>query len=187
MVPGLMTAGEAACASVHGANRLGSNSLTDLVVFGRACAIRAGQIVDRDAAIPDANPVSVEKSMDRFDKLRHAKGAVTTATIRLNLQKAMQEDAAVFRTSETLKQGCNRVSKIDAHFDDVRVTDRSMIWNSDLMGDAGAFQPDPVRAGHGLFGRGPPPRAAAPTRTRTIPTATTRTGASTPWPGSTAR
>ena len=133
MIPGLMTAGEAACASVHGANRLGSNSLTDLVVFGRACAIRAGQIVDRDGAVPDLNPVSVEKSMDRLDKLRHAKGAVPTARLRDNLQRAMQEDAAVFRTSETLKQGCNRVSKIDAAFDDVQVTDRSMIWNSDLM------------------------------------------------------
>ena len=133
MVPGLMTAGEAACASVHGANRLGSNSLTDLVVFGRACALRAAQIVDKDAAVPELNPVSVEKAMDRFDGLRNARGAVPTATIRLNLQKAMQEDAAVFRTSETLKQGCNRVSKIDAAFDDVAVTDRSMIWNSDLM------------------------------------------------------
>ena len=133
MVPGLMTAGEAACASVHGANRLGSNSLTDLVVFGRACAIRAGQIVDKESAIPDMNPVSVEKAMDRFDGLRHAKGAVPTAKLRLNLQKVMQEDAAVFRTSETLKQGCNRVSKCDAAFDDVAVTDRSLIWNSDLM------------------------------------------------------
>ena len=71
--------------------------------------------------------------MDRFDNLRHAKGEVPTARLRLNLQKAMQEDAAVFRTAETLKQGCNRVSKIDAAFDDVAVTDRSMIWNSDLM------------------------------------------------------
>ncbi len=133
MIPGLMTAGEAACASVHGANRLGSNSLTDLVVFGRACALRAAQIVDRDAAIPDANEASVEKSMDRFDKLRHAKGAVPTARVRENLQRAMQEDAAVFRTSETLKQGCNRVSKVDAAFDDVSIQDRSMIWNSDLM------------------------------------------------------
>ncbi|MEL7470863.1 MAG: succinate dehydrogenase flavoprotein subunit [Paracoccaceae bacterium] len=133
MVPGLMTCGEAACASVHGANRLGSNSLTDLVVFGRACAIRAAEIVDPKAPNPDLNQHSVDKAMSRFDGLRHAKGEVPTARIRLNLQKAMQEDAAVFRTSDTLQQGCNRVSKIDAAFDDVAVTDRSLIWNSDLM------------------------------------------------------
>ena len=133
MIPGLMTCGEAACASVHGANRLGSNSLTDLVVFGRACAIRAAEIVDPKAPNPDLNQRSVDKAMDRFDGLRHAKGEVPTARLRLNLQKAMQEDAAVFRTSETLQQGCNRVSKIDAAFDDVAVTDRSLIWNSDLM------------------------------------------------------
>ena len=133
LVPGLMTCGEAACSSVHGANRLGSNSLTDLVVFGRACAIRAAEIVDPKTAVPEINEASVEKSMDRFDRLRHAKGAVPTATLRLNLQRTMQEDAAVFRTSETLKTGCNRVSKIDAAFDDVAVTDRSLIWNSDLM------------------------------------------------------
>ena len=79
------------------------------------------------------NQASVEKSMSRFDRLRHAKGAVSTAVARLNLQKAMQEDAAVFRTSKTLKEGCARIAKVDAAFDDVRVTDRSMIWNSDLM------------------------------------------------------
>jgi succinate dehydrogenase / fumarate reductase flavoprotein subunit len=133
IVPGLMAAGEAACASVHGANRLGSNSLTDLVVFGRACAIKAGEVVDRDAAIPDLNPASVEKAMDRFDRLRHAKGGSPTARIRATLQKAMQKDAAVFRTEKTLKEGCHQISRVDAMFDDVRVTDRSLIWNSDLM------------------------------------------------------
>ncbi len=133
LVPGLMSCGEAASCSVHGANRLGSNSLTDLVVFGRACAIRAGQIVDRDSAVPDLNSAGVDRAMDRLDKLRHAKGAVPTARLRDNLQRAMQEDAAVFRTTETLRQGCARVSKVDAAFDDVSVTDRSMIWNTDLM------------------------------------------------------
>ncbi|MEO1495003.1 MAG: succinate dehydrogenase flavoprotein subunit [Pseudomonadota bacterium] len=132
-VPGLMAAGEAACASVHGANRLGSNSLTDLVVFGRACAIRAGQIVDPKAANPDLNQHSVDQAMDRFDKLRHASGEASTAQIRGSLQRAMQDDAAVFRTSKTLKEGCDKVSRVDAMFDDVKVTDRSMIWNSDLM------------------------------------------------------
>jgi len=133
LVPGLMSCGEAASCSVHGANRLGSNSLTDLVVFGRACAIRAGQIVKPGGPNQELNPASVEKAMHRFDHLRHAQGAVPTATLRLNLQRAMQEDAAVFRTSESLKEGCARIGKVDAAFDDVSVTDRSLIWNSDLM------------------------------------------------------
>ncbi len=133
LVPGLMACGEAASCSVHGANRLGSNSLTDLVVFGRACAIRAGQVVERDTPNQELNPASLEKAMDRFDRLRHAKGEAPTASLRLSLQRAMQEDAAVFRTSESLKSGCARVSKVDALFDDVQVTDRSLIWNLDLM------------------------------------------------------
>jgi succinate dehydrogenase / fumarate reductase flavoprotein subunit len=133
LVPGLMACGEAASCSVHGANRLGSNSLTDLVVFGRAAAIRAGQIVEAGAPNPAIDAHSVDKAMARFDRLRHAKGAVPTAVLRLNLQKAMQKDAAVFRTAETLKEGCAKVAKIDAAFDDVVVTDRSLIWNSDLM------------------------------------------------------
>ncbi|MGF1500935.1 MAG: succinate dehydrogenase flavoprotein subunit [Paracoccaceae bacterium] len=133
IVPGLMAVGEAACASVHGANRLGSNSLTDLVVFGRAAAIKAAEVVDPDAANPTPSARAVDMAMDRFDRLRYAKGQVPTATLRLNLQKAMQEDAAVFRTSETLKQGCARISKVDAAFDDVRTTDRSLIWNTDLV------------------------------------------------------
>jgi succinate dehydrogenase / fumarate reductase flavoprotein subunit len=128
-----MACGEAASCSVHGANRLGSNSLTDLVVFGRACAIRAGQIVKPGAPNPELNKASCDKAMARFDRLRHAKGAVPTATLRLNLQKAMQDDAAVFRTSKTLKEGCAKIAKIDAASDDVKVTDRSLIWNSDLM------------------------------------------------------
>ncbi|MEL6477670.1 MAG: succinate dehydrogenase flavoprotein subunit [Pseudomonadota bacterium] len=133
IVPGLMACGEAASCSVHGANRLGSNSLTDLVVFGRAAAIKAGEVVDREAPNPSLNPVSVDEAMDRFDRLRHAKGATPTASLRGSLQKAMQEDAAVFRTSDSLKQGCDKISRIDAMFDDVSVTDRSLIWNSDLM------------------------------------------------------
>ncbi|MDT8345358.1 MAG: FAD-binding protein, partial [Thermohalobaculum sp.] len=133
IAPGLMAVGEAACASVHGANRLGSNSLIDLVVFGRAAAIRAGQVIDRTAAVPTLNPAAVDKAMDRFDRLRHANGQAPTAALRLKLQKAMQEDAAVFRTAETLKQGCARVSAVYAEAADVRVTDRSLVWNSDLM------------------------------------------------------
>ncbi len=131
--PGLMAVGEAGCASVHGANRLGSNSLIDLVVFGRAAAIRAGQVIDRNAKIPDINEASVTKIMDRFDRLRHANGGIPTAALREKMQKTMQEDAAVFRTSESLKSGVSRMEQIWSELPDVKVTDRSMIWNSDLM------------------------------------------------------
>ncbi|RST88347.1 succinate dehydrogenase flavoprotein subunit [Aquibium carbonis] len=131
--PGLMAVGEAGCASVHGANRLGSNSLIDLVVFGRAAAIRAGEVVDRNAAIPAINEAAVEKIMDRFDRLRHADGGTPTAVLREKMQRAMQEDAAVFRTQESLENGCRRMSAIWNELPDVKVTDRSMIWNSDLV------------------------------------------------------
>ncbi|MEM1383586.1 MAG: succinate dehydrogenase flavoprotein subunit [Pseudomonadota bacterium] len=133
LAPGLMAVGEAGCASVHGANRLGSNSLIDLVVFGRAAAIKAGQVVDREAAIPEPNEASVERSMERFDRMRHANGEAPTASLRMKMQRAMQEDAAVFRTDETLKSGCTRMTSIWQEAADIKVTDRSMIWNSDLM------------------------------------------------------
>ena len=128
-----MAVGEAASASVHGANRLGSNSLIDLVVFGRAAAIRAGQVIDRESEVPEINEPAVEAIMDRFDRLRHADGKTPTAALRDKMQKAMQEDAAVFRTAESLKQGCNRISEIWGELGDLNVTDRSMIWNSDLV------------------------------------------------------
>ncbi len=133
IVPGLMAVGEAACASVHGANRLGSNSLIDLVVFGRAAAIKAGQVVDKEGAIPMPNVKASEKIMDRFDKLRHANGDISTAELRLSMQKTMQEDAAVFRTDKTLKQGCKRMSEVYSNYTNVKVSDRSMVWNSDLV------------------------------------------------------
>ena len=133
IAPGLMAVGEAGCASVHGANRLGSNSLIDLVVFGRAAAIKAGEVVDPNAPNPTLNQASLNKAIDRFDTLRNAKGQSPTASLRLSLQRAMQEDAAVFRSSDTLKSGVARVQKVDALFDDVGVTDRSLVWNSDLM------------------------------------------------------
>ncbi len=133
VVPGLMAVGEAACASVHGANRLGSNSLIDLVVFGRAAAIKAGEVVDKEGAIPMPNAHASDKIMDRFDGLRHAEGDIGTAELRLSMQKAMQEDAAVFRTDETLKQGCKRMSDVYSNYANVKVSDRSMIWNSDLV------------------------------------------------------
>ncbi|WP_338608522.1 succinate dehydrogenase flavoprotein subunit [Pelagibacterium nitratireducens] len=133
VVPGLMAVGEAACASVHGANRLGSNSLTDLVVFGRAAALRAGAVMDRSAPIPSINSAQDDKILARFDRLRHANGSAPTAKLRDKMQRAMQEDAAVFRTQETLEAGCERISGIWADLADVKVTDRSMIWNSDLV------------------------------------------------------
>ena len=97
-----MAVGEAGCASVHGANRLGSNSLIDLVVFGRAAAIRAGQIIDKAAPVPEVNTAAFDKIIDRFDRLRHANGGTPTAELRDRMQRAMQEDAAVFRTAESL-------------------------------------------------------------------------------------
>ncbi len=133
VAPGLMAVGEAGCASVHGANRLGSNSLIDLVVFGRAAAIRAGEVVDREAPIPTPNEASCQKIMARFDKLRFAKGGTPTADLRLKMQKTMQEDAAVFRTQESLEQGCQRISAIWDEQKDLHVSDSSMIWNSDLV------------------------------------------------------
>jgi succinate dehydrogenase / fumarate reductase, flavoprotein subunit len=131
--PGLMAVGEAGCASVHGANRLGSNSLIDLVVFGRAAAIRAAQVVDPKAANAPLNRASVDQALARFDGLRHAKGSVPTADLRLEMQKTMQADAAVFRTDKTLAEGCAKMAKVAAKVADLQVTDRSMVWNSDLM------------------------------------------------------
>ncbi len=133
VVPGLMAVGEAGCASVHGANRLGSNSLIDLVVFGRAAAIRAGKVVDRDSAVPATNKAEVDKALSRFDGLRHATGAVPTAELRLEMQRTMQADAAVFRTSKTLAEGVEKMKTVAAKMDDIKVTDRSLVWNSDLM------------------------------------------------------
>ena len=133
VVPGLMAVGEAGCASVHGANRLGSNSLIDLVVFGRAAAIRAGKVVDPEAANPVLNQASIDKAFDRFDALRNAKGGTPTAELRLEMQRTMQEDAAVFRTDKTLKEGVEKMDAIAAKMTDLQVTDRSLVWNSDLM------------------------------------------------------
>ncbi|HKL06157.1 MAG TPA: succinate dehydrogenase flavoprotein subunit [Roseovarius sp.] len=133
VVPGLMAVGEAGCASVHGANRLGSNSLIDLVVFGRAAAIRAGKVVDPETAVPNTNTAQVDKAFDRFDTLRHADGDTPTADLRLEMQKTMQEDAAVFRTSKTLADGVKKMEAIAGKMGDLKVTDRSLVWNSDLM------------------------------------------------------
>ena len=132
-VPGLMAVGEAGCASVHGANRLGSNSLIDLVVFGRAAAIRAGKTVDAAAPAATLNLPSVNKAFDRFDTLRHASGQLPTGDLRLEMQKTMQADAAVFRTSKTLAEGVEKMTAVADKMHDIKVTDRSLVWNSDLM------------------------------------------------------
>jgi succinate dehydrogenase / fumarate reductase flavoprotein subunit len=131
--PGLMAVGEAGCASVHGANRLGSNSLIDLVVFGRAAAIKAAEVFDPATTNRPLNAASVEAGVARFDRLRHADGTIPTAELRLKMQKAMQANAAVFRTAEVLQEGCRMIAEIAGEMAEVKVTDRSMIWNSDLM------------------------------------------------------
>ncbi|WP_127106044.1 succinate dehydrogenase flavoprotein subunit [Pararhodobacter zhoushanensis] len=131
--PGLMAVGEAGCASVHGANRLGSNSLIDLVVFGRAAAIRAGQIIDPASANRDTSKAAVEAAVDRFDRLRNANGSTPTAELRLEMQKTMQADAAVFRTDKTLGEGVEKMKAVAGKMADIKVTDRSLVWNSDLM------------------------------------------------------
>ena len=131
--PGLMAIGEAACVSVHGANRLGTNSLLDIVVFGRAAALRAKELIKPGAAQKPLKADAADFALGRFDKLRHAKGKQPTADIRLTMQRAMQENAAVFRTSATLKEGCGKIDKVFQSLADVGVTDRSLLWNSDLV------------------------------------------------------
>ena len=133
ILPGLMAVGEAGCASVHGANRLGSNSLIDLVVFGRAAAIKAAEVVDKSESNRPLNKNSVDKAIGRLDNLRFSKGKTPTAELRLKMQKTMQSDAAVFRSDKTLSDGCEKMADIAAGIDYVNVTDKSMIWNTDLM------------------------------------------------------
>ena len=133
VVPGLMAVGEAACVSVHGANRLGSNSLTDLVVFGRAAGLRVGEVVDKASAVPDAPAATTETHLARLDRFRNANGSTPTSHLRLAMQQAMQADAAVFRTGETLQQGVDKLRAIDAQGADIKTTDRGLIWNTDLV------------------------------------------------------
>ena len=133
VLPGLMAVGEAGCASVHGANRLGSNSLIDLVVFGRAAAIRAGEVVDAAAPVAEPNKASINAALDRFDGLRNANGAIPTADLRDEMQRTMQADAAVFRTDKTLAEGVEKMYAVADKTADLKVSDRSLVWNSDLM------------------------------------------------------
>jgi succinate dehydrogenase / fumarate reductase flavoprotein subunit len=131
--PGLMAIGEAACVSVHGANRLGTNSLLDLIVFGRAAAIKAAEDIKPNTAHKRVPPDAIDFAIGRFDGLRHASGSIKTATIRLEMQRVMQNHAAVFRTDKTLVEGCNKLKDVVAKMPDLQVSDRSLIWNSDLV------------------------------------------------------
>jgi succinate dehydrogenase / fumarate reductase, flavoprotein subunit len=133
IVPGLMAIGEAACVSVHGANRLGTNSLLDIVVFGRAAALRTAQLVKPGQAHKPLAASADDKALARFDRVRHAKGRLKTGEIRLAMQKVMQEDCAVFRTAETLEAGARKIDDIAGSVVDLQVNDRSLIWNSDLV------------------------------------------------------
>ncbi|MEZ5452508.1 MAG: succinate dehydrogenase flavoprotein subunit [Thiothrix sp.] len=133
VVPGLMAIGECACVSVHGANRLGSNSLLDIVVFGRAAANRCAETLTPGAVQHNLPESGVQKAMDRFKRIHNANGSQTTAQIRDNMQRTMQKHAAVFRTGESMQEGVTKMNDIYASFNDVAVKDRSLVWNSDLM------------------------------------------------------
>jgi succinate dehydrogenase / fumarate reductase flavoprotein subunit len=133
IIPGLMAVGEAACVSVHGANRLGSNSLIDLVVFGRAVGLHCGEHLKAGATQREPKAEWTDPHLDRFDRLRQASGATPTAALRLEMQTATQEDAAVYRTGETLQSGVQRLDAVHAKRSDLKVSDRGMIWNTDLV------------------------------------------------------
>ena len=132
-VPGLMAIGEAACVSVHGANRLGSNSLIDLVVFGRAAAKRASEVVKPGAVHEEVSSSETDKCLDRFDKIRNSSGSSKTAELRLNMQKTMQTKCAVFRTEKTLKEGVDQIRKPYEGLEDISVKDKSLLFNTELV------------------------------------------------------
>ena len=133
VVPGLMAVGEAACVSVHGANRLGSNSLIDLVVFGRAAGLKCAEIVDPTEKAPELPQGAGENAITLLDKYRHADGGTPTAELRLRMQKTMQSNCAVFRTGEILEEGQSLIQEVWKGMDDIAVKDRSLIWNTDLV------------------------------------------------------
>ena len=133
VVPGLMAIGEAACVSVHGANRLGSNSLLDLVVFGRAAALRAKETIDPSSSIPSIRDDAAQATLERLDKLRYADGSRSSAEIRIEMQRTMQTHCAVFRTGESMNQGVEKMAATSSTFSDVKTVDRGLIWNTDLI------------------------------------------------------
>jgi len=132
-VPGLMAIGEAACVSVHGANRLGSNSLIDLVVFGKSAANRAAEIVKPGSNHEEIPQSETDKCLDRFDKLRNSNGSTKTSELRLSMQKTMQSKCAVFRTEKTLKEGMSDIRKPFEGMKDISVSDKSLLFNTDLV------------------------------------------------------
>jgi succinate dehydrogenase / fumarate reductase flavoprotein subunit len=133
IIPGMMALGEAACVSVHGANRLGSNSLIDLVVFGRAAALRCAEILTPGDKQPELPKDSAERSLSRLDKFRYASGSTPTAQLRAKMQHVMQTNCAVFRTGEVLAEGSKLIHEVFEGARDIHVSDRSLIWNSDLV------------------------------------------------------
>ena len=133
IVPGLMAIGEAACVSVHGANRLGSNSLIDLVVFGRAAAKRAAELVKPGSAHEEVSNSETDKCLDRFDKIRNSNGSTKTSELRLEMQKTMQSKCAVFRTEKTLKEGVDQIRRPYEGMNDISVKDKSLLFNTDLV------------------------------------------------------
>lgn len=133
VIPGLMAIGEAACISVHGANRLGSNSLLDLVVFGRAAAIRVVETLEKNQAHAPLREGIIEALCNKITNVRNSNGNISVAELRLKMQKLMQSHAAVFRTQETLQEGAKMIDEIRKEYKNIKVTDKSMIWNSDLV------------------------------------------------------
>uniref|UniRef100_A0A672NP71 succinate dehydrogenase n=1 Tax=Sinocyclocheilus grahami TaxID=75366 RepID=A0A672NP71_SINGR len=133
VVPGLYACGESGCASVHGANRLGANSLLDLVVFGRACALTIAETDTPGEKLSPLKPNAGEASVANMDKIRFANGSTRTSEIRLNMQKTMQSHAAVFRTGDTLKEGCDKMDSVYKSLDDIKTFDRGIVWNTDLV------------------------------------------------------
>jgi len=133
VVPGLMAIGEAACVSVHGANRLGTNSLLDLIVFGRAASLRAAEIVKPGSRVPEANLVSEKRAMVRFDKIRHSKGGNKPGEVRPLMQEAMQSSFGVFRRGDTLKEGLDKLQRLRDPLERVTVDDDSLLWNVALV------------------------------------------------------
>ena len=133
VVPGLMALGEAACVSVHGANRLGSNSLIDLVVFGRAAGLQCAKTIEPGSPQAELPSDSAELALSRLDRFRHAKGSTPTSALRLRMQKIMQTNCAVFRDGPVLEEGAEKIAEVWKETDDIKVSDRSLVWNSDLV------------------------------------------------------
>lgn len=133
IVPGLLAAGEVACASVHGANRLGANSLLDIVVFGRAAALTTKELIKPGQKHRPLRKEDGENAISRLDKIRYSKGSLSTSKIRRYMQNSMQLHAAVFRVQKSLEEGCNKIDQALAMYDDIGITDRGLIWNTDLI------------------------------------------------------